>query len=96
MNSTTLLVPKAKKRQSVGAQIFLIIILSVMAGSHLEKALLRCVAPRQPYEWIEDLTLGIAFLVGTIALALRLRREATLGPPDELISVVPLTLRIDD
>jgi hypothetical protein len=77
MDSASAVIPKATKRHSVGSQIFVNIVFSVLAGSHLEKALLRYSAPRQPYGWIEDLILGIGFLVGTIALAFRLRREAT-------------------
>ena len=46
MNANTVVVPKTKKRQSVGGQLFVIIVFSVLAGSHLEKVLLSYVAPR--------------------------------------------------
>jgi hypothetical protein len=82
MNANTVVVPKTKKRQSVGSQVFVIIVFSVLAGSSLEKALLRYAAPRQTYGWTEDVILGIGFLLGTIALAFRLRRDATAVPPD--------------
>jgi hypothetical protein len=82
MNAIPAGCPKAKRRQSVGSQIFVIIVLSVLAGSHLEKASLRYFVPRQPYEWTGDVFVGIGFLIGVIALALRLRREVTSMPQD--------------
>jgi hypothetical protein len=80
VNTAPVVVPKDRKRHSVGSQIFLIIVFSILAGSHLERALLRHLAPRQPYEWTEDLIVGVGFLIGVVAFALRLRREATLKP----------------
>ena len=77
MNVISVVLPKGKKRQSVGSQIFLIILFSVLAGSRLEYALLRYFVPRHPYEWTGELFVGIAFLTGAIAFALRLRREVT-------------------
>jgi hypothetical protein len=82
MNAISGVPPKAKRRQSVGSQILVIILLSVLAGSHLEKASLRYFVPRQPYEWTGELITGIGFLIAVIPLALRLRREATSMPQD--------------
>ena len=82
MNANTGIVPKIKKRQSVGSQIFMIVVFSVLAGLHLEKALLRYVAPKQPYGWVEDLIVGIGLLLGTTILAFRLRRDTTSMPPN--------------
>jgi len=82
-NGGEAVIPKGRKRPSVGSQIFAIVIFSILAGSHLEKALLRRLAPRQPYEWTEDLIVGIGFLIGVVALALRLRGQATLKPKGE-------------
>ena len=82
MNAIPAVLRKAKRRQSVGSQLFVIIVLSVLAGSHLEKASLRYFVPRQPYEWIGELIAGIGFLIAVIALALRLRREVTSLPQD--------------
>ena len=84
INTATDVIPKPKKRQSVGGQIVSIVIFSILAGSRLEAALLHHLAPGQPYEWIEDLILGLGMLIGVIALALRLGR-AMLKPTCEQV-----------
>jgi hypothetical protein len=75
INAATDVVPKGNNRQSVGGQIFSIVIFSILAGSRLEAAFLHHLVPREPYEWIGDLIVGLGMLIGVIALALRLRRE---------------------
>jgi len=55
----------------------------MLAGSRLDAALLHNLAPRQPYEWIGDLIVGLGMLVGVIAFALRLGRDAMLKPTGE-------------
>jgi hypothetical protein len=77
MNTTPLAVPKAKKRTPIGAQISFIIFLSILTGSHLEKSLLRYFSPHIPYEWTEEVIVGIGFLIAAVAFAVRLQRETT-------------------
>jgi len=80
-HSTT---PKRRKTP-IGGQIFVIVVFSVIAGSHLERALLlRYHSPVQPYGWMEDLILGIGLLIGAIALAVRLRRDARLHSDSQM------------
>jgi|SRR5215470_6547763 len=69
--------PPKKSRQSIGGQILTMVVFSILSGSHLEKPLLRYSMPRDPYRWIEDLILGIGFLVAVVAFAIRLRRQTT-------------------
>ena len=83
INAATDVLSNRKKNQSVSGQIVSIIIFSMLAGSRLEAALLHNLAPRQPYEWIGDLIVGLGMLVGVIAFALRLGRDAMLKPTGE-------------
>jgi len=73
--NTIAAVPKAKKRLSVGGQIVMIIIWSVIAGLDLQRAGYEYRHPRELYEWIGELIMGIGFLIGAIAFAVRLKRE---------------------
>ena len=75
INTGTDVGPKGKNRQSFSGQILTIVIFSILAGSRLEAALLHHLVPREPYEWIGDLILGLGMLIGVIPLALRLSRE---------------------
>ena len=75
--NTIVAVPKAKKRFSVGGQISMIITWSVIAGADLQRSLFEYRHPRELYEWIGELIMGVGFLVGAIAFAIRLQRETT-------------------
>jgi hypothetical protein len=84
MNATNSAAPISnKRRRSLGSEIFLIVIFSFMAGSRLQMALMRYIVPRESFEWIGDLILGIGFLVGATAVALRLRGSPTVAPLNE-------------
>jgi len=79
-------IPTMRPKPFVGSRIFVTIVFSMLAGSHLEKASLHYSVPRQPYERTGDLLVGIAFLIAVIAHALRLTRDITsmLKEGDEL------------
>jgi hypothetical protein len=79
MNATPLVLPKAKRPQSVGAFIFLIIVYSLSAGSYVERALWHYREPKQPFEWTGDLIMALGLLTAAIISALRIRREVPSG-----------------
>jgi len=56
---------------------------SLLAGSRLQEALMRYVVPRQSFEWIADLILGIAFLLATALVAFRLVHRLGLEPSNQ-------------
>ena len=74
---------KKRNPPSVGGQLSLIVMWSVMAGLRLDNALSNYVRPITPYQWVGDLILGVAFLLASIAMSIRLYRQIKSAPVSE-------------